>query len=444
MSSYDLINPTYHSNTLSIFELKADPSSGICQDPDMLMYNVGLTRGDTTANLTLQYPANTGILASIKSMSISINGEDIETNSDLGNIAAINNMKQDNGKAYNILSKSIQYTNSFFTEGNKIYAYGNPNQLTSNTLSASTSPNPRNGYVALTSVSGLLNAMNSATPKVAIHPKFLSLKITVEWETDPLQLSVTGTAVNTPASLAALSIAPLKPVLLVKKYRDPEYVNSITDMYTKGFKLDFLNWTSETHGIGNGAVANGPVRTVFNNTSMLRKTVTRCIGQNTYIFNPLTVRAVGVTYLGDWVAYCGNRNGVSYYSTPNNSEILSLQVNSVPYLPEPLVSPALKQWYRDQTLAYQAVLPHSDIITDPATETYLDTQAGFARKLMSYFAFNIGQKIDSFLVDYTRSPNVNDFNVTNVAAGIPQQMTWYFEYSRGLTIMGSDLILQDI
>lgn len=433
MSSYDSLLPTYHADDKSIFEIRMDANTKATLDPIMTLHGVAMNRTDTTANVTVSYGRFSGIGGCIRGFSLMLNDNDVENIQDVAHILTLTNLQQDNAKSLDIMSKSMQSVDSYMVEKGILKLRTNPQQDT--VLKA----NSKTGFINLASISGLLASMANAG--IALHPNFVSLKLVIEWETDPTKYMITGTLDN-PAKVTSIKLSPAKPLLLIKMISNPDFFKAMTQKYLDGFSVDFSNWARENHYIA-AAADDATIRTVFNNTSILKKSVIKAVAQNTYIFNPADPAGGGKVYLTDWVTHCGNINGVSCYSTANANELMQLTVNGVPLLPEACDLPCLKSYYRKSAIGYMQCLPRSDEVVDPATEVYMDDNCGNARKLLSYYAFNINAKVDNFKVDYSKTSKSYDFH-SAAAGGLPQNQKWMFLYSRGLVVKGKDLIVQDI
>ena len=456
--SYHIIDPIYHqgaSNT--VFEIPIENQSVF--DPDLVLVNVGSYISTPAANianigtLNLQYPALTGVYASIKNITLRLNTVPVEICRDVGHIQTVKNLSEANGAAANVHARTLRVLNSYEIENGKIdvkmFNMNNKLGTSSDPLAATSC----SGAISLANVFGCLNSMVASQPKQMFHSKYLTLRLEIEWNTTPTTFNMTAsTATDLDAAhINALQVSAFQPSLIVKKYTNAAFVANVTEQYNKGFSVDFSAWLSERANLADYTAGN-TIITPYRIKSCIGKVCTRAVVQTQYNFSPTTSYNDGVNNFSgarQWMLYGGNVCG-QYYSTPNDKEVMKLYVNNLQFLPDQQCNTlAMKNLHRDMTLGPSLqLMPHCDLVTADADENpYMTSEVVDVHKVQSWYAFNINTRPEDFQVEYTKTKNANDFlyaynNGTD--NGLPQVQTWRFEYAKIMSIMGTNVISSDV
>jgi hypothetical protein len=447
--SYHIIDPIYHQGTSNtVFEIPIENQSVF--DPDLVLVNVGSYISTANNTLNLQYPALTGVYASIKNMTLRLNEVPVEICRDVGHIQTVKNLSEANGAAANVHARTLRVLNSYEIENGKIdLKMFNMNSK----LGASSDPlaaTSCNGAISLANVFGCLNSMVASQPKQMFHSKYLTLRLEIEWNTDVTTFNLTaGTATDlVAANINALKITAFQPSLIVKKYTNADFVANITEQYNKGFSIDFSAWLSERANLAD-YTAGATIITPYRIKSCIGKVCTRAVVQTQYNFSPTTLYADGANNFSgarQWMLYGGNVCG-NYYSTPNTPEAMKLFVNNLQFLPDQQCNTlAMKNLHRDMALGPSLqLLPHCDLVTaDNAESPYMTAGVVDVHKVQSWYAFNIGVIPEDFQVEYSKTASANDFLYAyDTNKGLSQVQTWRFEYAKIMSIMGTDVMVSD-
>lgn len=443
--SYHIIDPIYHQGTSNtVFEIPIENQSVF--DPDLVLTNIGSYISTPLLDLNLQYPALTGIYASIKNITLRLNEIPVEICRDLGQIMTVKNLSEANGASANVYSRSLRVLNSYEIENGKIdlKMFNLNNKI--GTSSDPLNPQSSSGFISLSNVFGCLNSMvNNPGGKVMFHSKYITLRLEIEWNTDVTTFNLTTpTDANyTANNINALKISAFQPSLIVKKYTNPAFVAEVTDKYIKGLSLDYSAWMSERANLADYTGVTDVI-TPYRIKSCIGKLVTRAVVQTQYNFS-LTGTVVN-NGARDWATYGGNVCG-QYYSTPNSEEVMKIFINNLQFLPDQQCNTlAMKNLHRDMALgASLQLLPHADLVTEDTEEDdYMTSDVVDIHKVQSWYAFMINTVPLDFQVEYSKSEDQNDFGyAVNGNNGLPQIQTWRFEYTKVLTIMGTNVIVGD-
>lgn len=438
--SYEILQPSSHYNDETIFTI---PSRAQCLiDPDFSLNDIGFYVSTMPAiAASVSYPVTSGIAACIDSIEILDNDQTLEYIQDVADRAAINSMQMTNQDAMNIYSRTQRVRNSYKIENGKI-CYKDSG--VSATLTASTSTTPT-GSLALNQYSGVLSAMTATAPRALILSKYHTIEIRIRWNTkvgDALsKFVVQGAGVTTAnsADLQKIQLAPVRPCLVYKVYKEKELVKQYEEIYAKGLTLQFETWESESNSLPKATAAGATSTYEYRLRSIPGRFVTRAICQNKYIYNSAVNYDDGVGAvmgLVAWNAYAGTVG--NQYSTPMLNESMNIDLNNAIFIDGGVPLPAIKAYHRRLALGSQLQLvTNTDIKKADADEIKTMQNAVVdAHKVQSYYGFWINKPVFDMKVSYTKthSQTLDFLGTDDTNKGLPLEQIWRWEFVRYLQI----------